>query len=431
MNKEAIRGYENNDLPIYSFEDIKSLVLSGERVERFERIPLEKILYDQGIVEENHVKELTEQMKGPRGQLSPILVRVLLNKEKNDIYYDIADGYHRRGSFPLVPIYFPNANVLYNCPDEEFYEIRIIAANNIPCVKFSRMGKWLEESYSQSFWAKKGINFSQLLSLTATNTSGKRLGLTDEETKEAKEYCIKKAELWRVSVSTFAIHVDTIENSDPNLVKQVRELSGGAAGKKYLNVARLQAIASNLKDREKQIFAGELCTKHNLNKLETAIVANAMNYIDTNKTSNRDILLLNPLDVSKSILEENDVDVNKLVTNTYKAVYSEGSKNYFSFRDLEKENKILKRSLKELKKIKKGDISNSDKWWLTINDLSEIEKTIMNDIFCNFKTFEEIEYDYNLTINQLFSHMISVHRKFQIESTEDQIINKIKSLYMK
>jgi DNA-directed RNA polymerase specialized sigma subunit len=418
MAKENIERQGRIDkLPIYPLENIISLCLSGNKIERFERIPFEKIDYDPGIVEEGHVRELAEQMKNSRGQLSPILVRVIPNSEKKDVFYEIADGFHRTGAFPYVPIIFPDAKVIYNCSDEEFYETRIVAANNIPCVKFSRMGKWVEEAYSKSKWAQKGINLSTILSIAATDSSGARLNLEPEEIEEIKEYCNEKAKIWKLSLASFAVQVNTIENSNPQLINRVRELKGGTAGKKYLNVARLQAITTNLKDKDKQVVASDISTSHNMNKLQTAIVSKALNYIDSSNKENLAMLQMSPIEVAKDILVNEGVDSSELITNTYKAIIHKSVGKYGSKNDgdIQKENKLLKEENEILKKDKTKSTLESSAWWLVLENLSIQERLVMLKVFSELKDFDEVGSEMGLTNNQIIQLIKSVHKKYQIE----------------
>jgi hypothetical protein len=421
------------NLPKLTDQKIINLISQGEKITHRERIDWQRIKHEEAIVDKEHVMELARQLKSDRGQLTPILVRAIL--EKGDIKYEIADGFHRDDAFPYAGITHPDATVMYNCEDEEFYDLRITAALKHESVKFARMGEWILIYYSHSKWAKKGFTISQLASLTMQGTSGVRLGLTPQETEDAKTYILEKANRWGMSPVNFHNNIATVEKSDPDLVRKVRTFSGGSSGNKYLNTTRLKVIADTLpKEFEKQQIVANIVIGNNLNQTDTAIVASAIKLTELgDKNSQRLLAISDPLDVCKQILEDNNQSITGLgLKKGIKKQIKQGlnTKSYKpdnSKEELEVEVLYLKRTILFLQeRHKKNDVNgngNHARWWDELDNLSASERRILEGtLWDGNKSFEDLGYEMNLTQNQISACFISAFAKLRAKRDEEKIV---------
>ena len=431
MSKESITTEAvHQELPIYPDNDILALQESGERATRSERIDLKRILHEEGITDEKHVEKLARQMKGPRGQLCSILVRVNPTA-KGRIEYQIVDGFHRDFAFPLVPIDHPKAEVMYNCDDEEFYDLRITAAQNVQPVKFPRMGEWITKAYGESEWAKKGLTISQLSSLTLMDSSGVRLGLSAEESEKAKLYMQEKADRWGVSAETFCTNMMTIEKSSPDLLRMVRNYGGGSQGKYYLNEYRFKAIVDNLRDKDMQNIAGKIVTSHNLNQKDAALVSMSLNHVNLNEDTIKLFFLSDPVDVAKQILMDNNVDLENIESKkkTRKVVYQSSGTNSYdrktSGKIIQEENEALKKSLIDMRSRLSANTPESKdgfRWWDTLDDLSAEERIVIEKALGeNPDRLENLADDLKIPLNRVIKLFISAHTKFVLKKEEENL----------
>jgi len=234
----------------------KELLLTNVYVERQETIHINDIVDEYDLIDSLHAENLANSMMGERGQISPILVRARLDGDK--IAYDLIDGFHRHAGKKIIQAKTGESQpmhtiVLYGCSDEELFDLRILAVNSVKKVKFARMAIWMTRSLEETTWQNKGlkkridlkeITLSQIFTLAQNNSSGKKLGLSESEANELKEWARNKAQLWRKSLPSLIQDMKTVELSAPDLVQRVRQ--GGGGGRGIFTAARLKAIVDNL-----------------------------------------------------------------------------------------------------------------------------------------------------------------------------------------
>jgi hypothetical protein len=177
-------------------------------------------------------------------QLVPVLVRARLDGD-NEIVYDYIDGLHRLWGLSILAWNEAGAEVMYGCSDEKMYDLRVISASSVPSIQYARVAQWVQSSFSTSVWADKGFTLTQVFSLAVNDSSGRNLGLTKQEGREAKQWAKEKAKIWNRPLVTIWQVARTVDAADPQLVPQVR-LSSGRNSKGILTPARLTSIARPL-----------------------------------------------------------------------------------------------------------------------------------------------------------------------------------------
>ena len=145
----------------YANYSAKDLIKRGEPLDRLELISVESIIREDDLIDTRRVEVLKKDiLRSTRGQVSPVAVRARL--EKGKIVYDVIDGFHRAEAIRLInqssehPI-MVKATVLYGCNDEELYDRRVVAADNVKSIKFARMAKWMTASFKSRKWGHQGI----------------------------------------------------------------------------------------------------------------------------------------------------------------------------------------------------------------------------------------------------------------------------------
>lgn len=224
------------------------LVRTGEKLARDEEIDLEKVETEFAIVDDSHANDLKQSMAQERGQISPIVVRAKF--VEGQIHYDVIDGFHRAEGMRRLGKNTISARVLYGCDDEELFDQRILAASSVKAVQFPRIAAWINNSFSETAWSKKGLTATQALGITVSDSESSRQGLTVEEVSELKEWVRKKCGQWgRTPGDTYRI-LRIVSKSNPELVKEVRTSGGGKDRQARITPERLAAIALSLPGEE-------------------------------------------------------------------------------------------------------------------------------------------------------------------------------------
>lgn len=261
--------------PDYSRLSPLELLRNNIEAKRFERIPIAKINSEAAIVEASHADDLGDSMSQKRGQITPIAVRA--REEEGEIVYDIIDGFHRtegkrrRGETEI------DATVVYGCPDDELYDLRILAASSVRSVQFARTADWIRKSWDTTPWAKQGISVVQAFGITMNNSKRTNLANLDEQDLDRlKSWVNGKCRRWQKSLATTYQDLQIIEVADPKLVKEVRA-SGGAreshAGK--ITPERLKAVVRTFPNQyEVQTEVLNVATESRLSAVETEKLAN-------------------------------------------------------------------------------------------------------------------------------------------------------------
>lgn len=230
------------------------LIGTGEKLARDEEISLEKVETEFAIVDESHADDLKQSMAQERGQISPIVVRA--KKVEGEIFYDIIDGFHRTEGMRQLGEATISARVLYGCDDEELFDQRILAASSVKSVQFPRVAAWINNSFSETAWAKKGLTATLALGLTVADSESSRQNLSNEEVSELKEWVRKKCRQWgRTPGDTYRI-LRIVSKSNPELVKEVRSSGGGKDRRARITPERLAAVALALPGEEN--FAAQI-----------------------------------------------------------------------------------------------------------------------------------------------------------------------------
>lgn len=223
---------------------------------------VDDVVEESALIDPTHVQNLAESMMGDRGQISPTTLRARFenNKEKKQVVYDVIDGFHRSAAKRYIQERTQKkqdvkAIVLYDCSDEELFDLRVLAASSVKSIKFARMAEWMQKSYESTKWKNARIKklvadgqmtLAQVFTLAQTDSSGKILQLTTEEVVELKEWAERKASYWGRPLSSLVVDMRTVESADPELVQMVRTGGGGSRGRGVLTRARLDAIVKNL-----------------------------------------------------------------------------------------------------------------------------------------------------------------------------------------
>lgn len=265
------------ELSYYSQLSAFDLLERGIETERLEEIPVDRIVLEGSITDVKHIDNLAKSMSGLRGQISPLTVRARYVSEDR-IHYDIIDGFHRAPALIAIEKKYARAVVLYGCDDEELFDLRVLAANSVKSVQFARVSQWMQNSFAQTEWAKRGLTLTQILSLVVMDTSGKRLGLFEGEATAAKNWVLSKAEKWNKPVVTIWENMRVVEAAAPDLVLNVRVGGGGRKSRRgELNPARLRAIVFPLQgEHNLQRKVAEVVVNENLVAEEAAVLAHAV-----------------------------------------------------------------------------------------------------------------------------------------------------------
>lgn len=426
------RSIEANQYDIANDLDVKDIIESNFFGKRLEIISIDRIILDDSIVDENHSNELQKSMKGKRKQISPIAVRARL--KDGEVVYDVIDGFHRcsakkreKDSTGIDQLL--DAVVLYGCSDEEMFDLRVLAANSVRSVSFPRIVTWMQRSFEQTKWYKKGLTLSQVVSMAyRKETEKSNLGLNNEEIIEAKEWVVTKAEKWNQTISTLYNNTKSAENADPELIKRVRIGGGGKHDKKgTLNPAKLKAITDELPgDYALQNVVADIISTRNFDKVQTRLISRAVAR-ERDNPENLKLINENPL-ISIGVLEieenisENSENEDDLLLNPYNKPIRD-SENSISIAyaikktpaELEKEINVLQETIFTLQKqLESTNGGGNPLWYESIPDLSDKEREISTLFFKKFKSIDDIADSLNVLPHKVFQYLQSICTKYQI-----------------
>lgn len=220
------------------------IIRAGEKLERFEIIPLTNIISETPVIDPVHASELAVDMAQGRGQLLPILVRVREDEKTGDLEYDVADGFHRTAGLKAAEQPTIKAVVMYGCSDAELIDKRIISANSVKSVKFGRIALWMNDGYNLTPWADQGIKLKDAVATTVFNSDEvKGAELSNPEVQKMKDWVEEKARHWQMSVSELWTNLGIIEQSDPRLVQLVRPKVEKGEESSFITQAQLKIVA--------------------------------------------------------------------------------------------------------------------------------------------------------------------------------------------
>lgn len=216
------------------------LVRSGISLKRRETVLLRDIRQDSSMVDEAHAQALATSMSEQHGQVLPIATRA--TEDSGRVVHYIIDGYHRDAGRRLMGVDGIDAVVMYGCSDEEFYDLRIIAAGNVKSVQYPRYGKWVLAAFASSKWATRGLSAVQLYGLAFNDRETSYLGVDEQELAEIKAWVRGKAKLWNRKISTTYSILKVVASADPEIVEQVRNYSGGRSLTTSITPVRIAAV---------------------------------------------------------------------------------------------------------------------------------------------------------------------------------------------
>ena len=222
----AAQRYKS-DFPFTGLDEITT----GETTELTQSI---EYLFPDSINTGNIVIDETE-IQDYQGE-DPIVVRRSLDTEGNPLY-EVIYGAHvveaerRKGTnTEAIPCW-----VLGNCPDELFYDLRIIGAQQRPRVKIANTIFSTREAFFSAKWSHRlsqkiylqEINVAQALGLFVNDTNGELLGLREDETQELKFWVQEKIHRWGVSLERTRELLRIAEMAEPYVISLIREARGG------------------------------------------------------------------------------------------------------------------------------------------------------------------------------------------------------------
>ncbi len=229
--------------PEFSEVLARDLIVSHERLQRMEMVPLESILLHSGTFDPARAKLLQNDMK-EKGQISPIIVRARLSGQ-NELVYDLIDGYHRTHAKINEGAEIICATVWYGLSDEEMFDERMLAVDSVRSVQVPRLARWMKEVFLYTPWHET-LTVTQVFSL-ASNKDKKQpveqFGLSKQDIASAREWAIKKAHLANKKPSWIYKILQVADATSDDLISQVRTEGGGHEGRGVLTLERLRQIA--------------------------------------------------------------------------------------------------------------------------------------------------------------------------------------------
>jgi hypothetical protein len=256
----------------------RELLARREKITTLEQIPLSAIQLDEmAIVDHDHADELRDlifrprkQGEKPRGQTTPIAVRAWEQKDDKGnvtLVYDISDGYHRtiaameeakaaRLNGDTTPRTI-TASVMYDCNDEELFDLRIAAVGSVKSVQFPRLIEWMNRSFEGSEWGDQGLTIAQVFGVAANagknkneNKRSNLMNISGDDLDRLIDWATGKAKKWGRSIDGVYQTLLAVEDADPALVRQVRSSKGGGKDHSvFITPERLKAVVA--------VFPGE------------------------------------------------------------------------------------------------------------------------------------------------------------------------------
>jgi len=380
------------DDPRYS--ELSPLFLLQHDVEttRMELVPVNMIVQEEVVIDENHAKSLAESMSGSRGQISPMTVRARRLEGSKMIHYDVIDGFHRAAGLMLIGRDTAKSVVVYGCSDEELFDLRVLAANSVRSVQFARVAKWMQNSFKNSEWANKGLSLSQIFGIAVANSSRSNLGLTPQEIERAKEWVAEKAKKWNRPIASIYQDIRSVEQAAPDIVAQVRIAGGGHGGKGVLSPARFKTIVTHLAYEENFDFQRKVVkvvVDNNILAEEAGILAREVDRWRNDPDKLIEIFTQPKLTIESALKES----IQTPVANG-------NSRPGIIGRIEQKQLPILQPSSSDLR------------WWRSFLSLSSAEKNALISVFDQGMSLDGAAYLFQITHAQFFNLIQSGIRKY-------------------
>lgn len=429
----------------------RDIIMSGEKVKRHERIPLDSAITENALIDNLHADKLADSMSQERGQISPIAVRARIGEKNEEVVYDIIDGFHRAEGMKRQGGIEINATVVYGCSDEELYDLRMLAVSSVRSVQFARTAEWITKSWDTTYWSKKGLSVSQAFAIVVNDTQiPQDADLTPQETSELKEWVKTKTQRWGKSISSTYGILRVVAISDPELVKRVRiqdkkgaitpqklrKIAGRFSGPGEENLKAQRAIARVIVDR--RLYARE--TETLLNKAEKLI--------KPGMTEDKIYKVTNEIPIERALFQGSEGTISETIdtkeefegddgTSDHKPtdeelhaieedLGSKGNKPHlhvagrgFSMKKtvpVEDDPKILRekiRYLKEALREANKHITPSELWWRTLEDLEPIERVVMERVMYANESLWAVAEEYHVTPVVLLKYIQSAFAKRQ------------------
>lgn len=402
------------------------LLRKETKTERIEQVPVNKIVLEGSITDEDHIKRLGESMQGPRGQISPLTVRAREIGE-DFLHYDIIDGFHRAPALINIDKEFAKCVVMYGCSDEEMFDLRILAASSVKSVQYARVAQWMQLSFKETEWYKRGLTLTQVFSLATFDDPGTSLGLTLEESDEIKLWAEEKAKMWQRGIASIYQTSRVLKAADPDLVKSVRSSVGRRGLKPNLSPAQLKAIVFPLQsehDLQKRI--AEVVLERNLTGKATTALANAIARVKDNPNKIASILedpyIALGLDYGFRQKDKSSTESSRLTIS--KRTLERRLNQLVSDHNLTPDEK------KRLKKIAESTrkSGNAEKLGIILDDPRFFIGESREDLTKKTKVSDGIEDDTEISPEELSRQLMQEAKSYSIRSRKKAIIELEQSL---
>lgn len=220
------------------------LIESGERRSLIGTVPLPQVITDHSVIDEHHVEELAHSMAtSDRGQISPTTVRARIDDSTNEVVFDVVDGFHRTEALRQNGAETVKVSAMYSCPDEELFDLRILAAQSVQSVQFARVATWMKLAFNSTVWAEKGMDVTRAFGVTLNDTKRpQKVNLNPDEVEGLKEWVRGTSDRWGKGINQTYQILKLVDDSDPSLVEQVRTQGGGKDRKAVVTPTYLKLV---------------------------------------------------------------------------------------------------------------------------------------------------------------------------------------------
>lgn len=250
-------------------------------------VPTELIDHEEVPVKKEWARDLAADMgrkadtQGGSGQSAAITFGLILGEEK----LKIIDGFHRDAALLMRGEKRVYASVELS-DWNSLYDSRILTAKDHAHVRFSRVVQWIKEVWEYSGLADK-MAVDTALTLYQFETSGDRLGLTEEEAEQAKEWVARKETQWSMAAMTIHGHLKVADHVSPKLVNAAREKKKSAKLEAPTQ-AILKVFSKQLPDAfDHQDLAMQVAMKLNLSGPEVTTVCKMIADVDIETAKER------------------------------------------------------------------------------------------------------------------------------------------------